>query len=238
MEQPILEFRHVTKSYKDFTLKDISFQLEQGYIFGLLGPNGAGKTTLLHQLMDSSSNYKGQILLNGVDIKTNPIQTKNQIGFISEQNSFFMEESPDTNGTYYAPFYSNFDTACFHNYLRKLDVPIYAQSLSTFSKGTFIKFQLAFAIAHHPVLYVMDEPTAGLDPVYRREFLHTLQEIIGTEKASIVLSTQITSDLDQIGDYIAFMKDGRLVFIKDHETLRDEMNDANSEVKKLADLFE
>jgi ABC-2 type transport system ATP-binding protein len=126
----------------------------------------------------------------------------------------------------------------FQATLKSFHIPIYAQPISTFSKGTMVKFQLAFALAHHPLLYLMDEPTAGLDPIFRRDFLGILQEIVATEKASIILSTHITSDLDKIADYIGFLEGGRLICYEDRETLAETLfSEKASSHLKIADLF-
>ncbi len=102
-----------------------------------------------------------------------------------------------------------------------------------------IKFQLAFALAHHPVLYLMDEPTAGLDPVFRKDFLKLLQEIVAKENASMMISTHITSDLDKFADYIAFLENGKLARFEDRETLEEVFASNTGGARlQLADLFE
>lgn len=234
----ILEFQHVSKHFKNFSLNDISFSLDKGFIMGLVGPNGAGKTTLLHLLMNQFKSYEGNIFVNGINIKDNKIATRQCIGFVSEANHFFSEYDAMTNINLYSFLYDNFDLNCFEHYARIMNVPLHANPLSIFSKGTLVKFQLAFAIAHHPLLYVLDEPTAGLDPVFRRDFLRILQEVVANENASVLISSHITSDLDKIADYIAFLDQGELKLLKDKESLEEEFRSEHSNAHfHVSDLF-
>lgn len=219
----IFEFKNVKFSYDNFSIKDVCFSLEKGYIMGLVGRNGAGKTTLFNLLSCQLKNYQGEILVNGYSCRDSKQYIMDNVAFISEEQPFFMDENALNNGEYLGVYYSNWDMFRFKDNLKQFEVPQYT-SIKDLSKGTFIKFQLAFALAHNPMLYVMDEPTAGLDPVFRREFLTLLQAIIETEEASILFSTHITSDLDKIADYITMIDDGKILFAKDIEELRNEFN--------------
>lgn len=238
--RPVLEFRHVSKQFKQFAIQDVSFSLERGYIMGLVGPNGAGKTTLFRLLLNQYKHYEGTIFLDGLYNKMCDVEVKDRIGLISDENPFFLDYDATTNAKLYAPLYSNFDMDLFESSLISFGVPISIQKpLSTYSKGTMIKFQLAFALAHHPVLYLMDEPTAGLDPIFRRDFLKLLQEIVATENASILISTHITSDLDKIADYIGFLDHGRLIRYEDREALEAQLlEEKGSSRLRISDLFE
>lgn len=224
----VLEFQHVSLTWSDFSLKDISFSLAPGYIMGLVGYNGAGKTTLFGLIENKYKKYDGIILIDGYDCRTQESKVKDITAFISDEQPFFFEETALKNAEIFSPYYSTWDMLLFRKYLNQFEIST-STKIKDFSRGTFLKFQLAFAIAHHPLLYVMDEPTAGLDPVFRYDFLRIIQGIVAEENASILLSTHNTSDLDKIADYITMLDNGRILFTKDVETLSDEIHDNGNE---------
>ncbi len=221
MTEKALEFQHVSFAWPDFSLTDVSFSLERGYLMGLVGFNGAGKSTLFHLMENKIRNYKGSIFIDGFDCRLQEPKVKDNTAFISDDQSYFYEETADGNADFLGPYYSDWDKETFRHYLDRFEISR-TMKLKEYSRGTFIKFQLAFAIAHHPLLYVMDEPTAGLDPVFRYDFLRILQEILDKENASVLLSTHNTGDLDKIADYITLIDNGQIIFSKDVETLSDE----------------
>src|SRR5699024_145156 len=100
-----------------------------------------------------------------------------------------------------APLYDNWNEALFESYLKQFDLP-FKKKIKHFSKGMKMKCSLLFALAHEPEFIMMDEPTAGLDPIFRRELLDILQTLMIKENQTILLSTHITTDLDQIADYV------------------------------------
>ena len=101
----ILEFINVTGTSKKYALQDINFSLEAGYIMGLAGKNGAGKSTLLDYIMNPRQQYSGEIRINGVNIRDNHRNMMNKIGFISDNNSFFLERTAEQNGEILGPLY-------------------------------------------------------------------------------------------------------------------------------------
>lgn len=211
MIQNVLEFEQVNLTWPDFTLTDISFSLKRGYIMGLVGYNGAGKTTLIHLMENKIRKYQGTILINGLDCRTQEAKVKDITAFISEEQVFFFEETAERNAEILSPYFTSWDKKLFESYLDRFEISRMTK-IKDYSRGTYLKFQLAFAIAHHPMLYVMDEPTAGLDPVFRYDFLRIIQEIISEEEASVLFSTHNTGELDKIADYITMLDGGRIVF--------------------------
>lgn len=217
----VLEFKHVSLVWPDFTIDDVTFSLEKGYIMGLVGYNGAGKTTLFRLMANQYKKYKGEILIAGYNCRNQEEKVKDITAFISDDQNFFFEENVMKNAEIYSRYYSNWDIYTFQKYLDCFEISKHSK-IADLSRGTFLKFQLAFAAAHHPVLYAMDEPTAGFDPVFRYDFLRIIQGIVADENASILFSTHNTSDLDKIADYITMLDNGRVLFCKDVETLFDE----------------
>jgi ABC-type oligopeptide transport system ATPase subunit len=144
---PVLEYQHVSKQLKGFSITDVSFTLEYGYIMGLVGPNGAGKTTLFNLLLNQLEQYEGDIFVDGLPAKNNDIKVKDRIGFISEENSFFLGSDALTNAKLYAPLYSTFDMDLFQSTLKSFHIPIY----------TLLSLPFKF-LAMEPTIYYLHVP--------------------------------------------------------------------------------
>lgn len=206
----LLEFEHVTGTSGKFRLEDIHFSLPAGFIMGLAGKNGAGKTTLMDYIMNPKKQYNGTIRINGVDIRENHVQMRNQIGFVSDVNQFLVERTANQNAEILGSLYDKWDMKLFQETMRKMDLSI-AKTVGKMSRGEMMKFQLAFAVAHKPALYLLDEVTAGMDPVFRIDFFKMLQEIICTEEVSVLLTSHIQTEIGQKTDYVGIMENGRLI---------------------------
>ncbi len=206
----MLEFKNVSGKEKDFNLKDINFVLPAGYIMGLAGKNGAGKSTLLDYILNRQQRYTGEILLDGRDIRHGHIAALGKIGFISEDNIFPMEKTAKSIAEVYGQIYDVWDKELFCSAMAKMEVPT-DQWLCRLSRGQYLKFQTAFAMAHKPKLYLVDEATAGMDPVFRIEYFQILQEIIAQEKASVLMTSHIEDEIARKMDYVGIMEAGKLV---------------------------
>lgn len=200
---------------KKFTVEDINIELPYGYICGITGENGAGKTTLLEAIVDSKANYTGQISVCGMDLKENHVRLNQKIAYLSEDRKFFNERSAIQNAQMLSILYEEFDMEIFKSALDKMKLP---QSRNVFemSRGEFMKFQLAFAMAQKPALYIMDEVTAGMDPVFKVDFFRMVHEIIEDESASVIMITHIEEEITKQMDYIGVMEQGRLVSYKEN----------------------
>ncbi len=217
-ERVVLSVQSLYKKFKDFEIDDISFSLPAGYIMGLIGRNGAGKTTILKLIQNVTVKDKGSVTICGYDSRRQEIKAKNEIGFVADHCPFMKKYTLLENSELFGKYYKDFERELFLSYLRRFQLNP-EQILLSLSKGMESRFELAFALSHHPKLLIMDEPTDGLDPIFRREFLQLLQELITQEKMAILFSTHITSDLDKVADYITLVDQGRLVLSQDKETL-------------------
>ena len=220
MKNQLLVVNNLCKKYRDFQLKNVSFTLDAGYILGLVGQNGAGKTTLMKLIQNIVAKTSGDVIIDGLDYKKNEIEIKNRIGFIME-SPFFELYTLEENGKVFGRFYKHYNHKEFLGYLKQFGLAK-EKKYGELSKGMQTKFQLSFALSHQARLLILDEPTGGLDPVFRREFLTLLQEVVESENIGIIISTHITNDLDKIADYIALIDQGELLFCKTKEELLDE----------------
>lgn len=207
----ILEFKNVTGKTKHFNLKDVSFTLEPGYIMGLAGKNGAGKSTLIDYIMSLKQQYTGDIFIEGVNIRDKHYHMMNRIGFISDNNEGFLrDKSVKENSEIFGPLYDDWDESRFYQVMKKMNLSS-SKIVGKMSRGELFKFQTAFAMAHKPALYLIDEATAGMDPVFRIDYFKILQEIIAEEEASILMTSHIQDEIQRKMDFVGVMEDGKLV---------------------------
>lgn len=239
--RPALKVQGLTKSFfhfgeGKFTIKDVSFTLERGYMLGLIGRNGAGKSTLLRMILQNLPRKYGTVEIAGYDVATHTAEAKKLLGYVGEDFYFLPKETLRENGKVLGMFYPEFDTERYLELLGRFEVG--AEKLAgQLSKGETTKAQLAFALAHKPELLILDEPTGGLDPVVRREFLYILQSELVEERMGIIFSTHITEDLDKVADYIAMMEKGKLLFYETKEELLERLTGENGERLTLKQLM-
>lgn len=214
-----IQCENIVKKYKDFLLKSVSLTIKPGYLTGLIGVNGSGKTTLINIIAGLDTDFEGKVNINGIDIKKNTSEAKQEIGLISEKLSFFMDKTAYENGVLLGEYFNNWSMEDYYIWLDKMNIPK-RQPLYQFSKGMKMKFQVSFAMAHSPKFLLLDEPTAGFDPVFRKDFLNMLQDILNQD-IGILMSTHITSDLDKIADYIILLDNGEIKINDTKEALED-----------------
>ncbi len=220
MGEKCLELKNVCKSFRDFTLNNISFTLPQGYIMGLVGPNGAGKTTTIQLILNMLEKDTGEILVFGKDNVVCEKEIKQDIGTVFD-NIFYVDSwtVKDTEKAV-SIFYNNWRHDIFTDMLKRFDLPK-NKKIGEFSRGMQMKLMLACAFSHNAKLLILDEPTSGLDPVTRDEFLEILQDYIKDGERSVLFSTHITSDLEQVADYITLVNQGNMIFTGSMEDLLD-----------------
>ena len=223
MEKTILLLKHVTgiqrrsllwdqagAANKRFVLRDINLQLKAGYIYGLIGENGAGKTTLMHYILKDTIPYKGHIYIEATDIRKDHAQILNRIGYVSGDRRFFENCTAGQNAGLLGAFYENFHEEIFTDAMAAMNLSA-RKVYKTMSRGERLKFQLAFAMAHEPCLYLLDEVTAGMDPVFRVDFFRLLQQIIRDGRACVLMTSHITEEIETRTDYVGVMVNGSLV---------------------------
>ena len=211
-----LEYVHVTGKGKGFRLEDVSFSLESGYVMGLVGKNGAGKSMLLRYMIQEKKWYTGQILLDGKEIHKEWALSMRKIGYVSEDRKFFVGISAYENAKLLSLYYPAFDWIKFEEQMKRMNVSS-EKIIGKMSRGERIKFQMAFAMAYSPKLYLLDEATAGMDPIFVREFYRIVRECMEEEDVSVILVTHNMEELCRIADYVGVLEQGRLVSFGENE---------------------
>ncbi|WP_409343624.1 ABC transporter ATP-binding protein [Paenibacillus sp. MBLB4367] len=205
-----LDIRNLYKKYPNFQLKDVSFQLEKGYIMGFIGANGAGKTTTIKSILKMIHIDSGEVHILGKNIAEHEIKLKQEIGCAFGGIDFYTRSKMKTLTDVIKKFYKNWDDETYYNYLRrfKLDEN---KKIAELSAGMKVKYNLAIALSHGAKLLVLDEPTSGLDPAARDDLLDIFQELVVDGEISILFSTHITSDLEKCADFITFIEKGQII---------------------------
>lgn len=187
---------------------------------GYVGQNGAGKTTTLHLISHLFRANSGDISIDNVRFETDPIAYRSLIGYVGDSSYFPEDMTAKDVRMVLKDFYSSFRTETFDHYLEKWKLPLKSK-ISTYSRGMKVKLMFAAVLSRDTKLLVLDEATNGLDPKVRREILALLQEYISDGTRSVLFSTHILEDLEQIADYIFFIDHGKKIFCEAKDDLTE-----------------
>ncbi len=210
--------RDVKKTYKEFMLAIKELSLERGYVMGLVGRNGAGKSTTIKILMNLIYPDCGEVRVLGLKQPEQDMEIKRRVGYVSEEPVFYEEMTVGWMAGLVKRYYPTWDDALYQGYLRKF-VMDPRKKVKELSRGMKVKLGLLLALSHRPELLIMDEPTSGIDPVVRHELLAEISEIIRDEERTVLFSSHITQDIEQIADYIGIIDQGKLVDCDDKESM-------------------
>ena len=214
----VLQLIDLEKDYGDFVLDKVTFAVPSGSIVGLIGENGAGKTTTINLILHAAEKDGGQISVLGKDHLAFEKEIKQKIGVITDE-SHFPENFTVTDVEKFIKFmYPCWKQKLFNDYVQKFKLPV-KKPIKTFSKGMKKKLDFAVALSHDAQFLIIDEATSGLDPVMRDDILDLLLDFVQEEQRAVLFSSHITSDLERIADYIAFLHDGKIVFFKPKDEL-------------------
>ncbi|MCI8608573.1 MAG: ABC transporter ATP-binding protein [Firmicutes bacterium] len=217
-EQDCLNIQGLAKRYDGFYLDHIDLTVPRGAIVGLIGENGAGKSTMIKAALDLIQKDEGEAKFFGKTLAEEPIGLREEIGVVFDSLNFSEVLTMKQVGSICKNIYRNWDGQAWNHYMERFGLTS-DRRLKDFSKGMKMKCSLAVALSHHARLLILDEPTSGLDPVVREEVLDLFLDFMQDEDHGILLSSHITSDLEKIADYIAFIHEGKLLFQKNKDEI-------------------
>ncbi|OMF36695.1 ABC transporter ATP-binding protein [Paenibacillus sp. FSL H8-0548] len=227
-----LDIKNLNKKYEHFQLKNVSFQLEKGYIMGFIGANGAGKTTTIKSILNLIRMDSGEIQILGRNMTEHEVQLKQEIGFAFGDINFYTRSKIKTLTNMIKRFYSNWDDKTYYKYLKKFNL-IEDKKIAELSTGMKVKYSLALALSHGAKLLILDEPTSGLDPIARDNLLDIFQELVQDGEISILFSSHITSDLEKCADYITYIHNGQIINSAEKEEFIDTYRLLNGKKEQL-----
>lgn len=221
-----VEVSHLTRKFHNFSaVDDISFYIPEGEIFGLLGPNGAGKTTTIRILCGVLLPSAGSVNVLGYDVARHPEEVKRRIGYMSQKFSLYNDLSPLENLNFYASIYGVPRKECparVEELLRMADLKGHERQRTGSLSGAWRqRLALACAIVHRPAMLFLDEATAGVDPIARREFWDLIYQLAGTG-VSVLATTHYMDEADYCNT-IGMMYQGQMVALASPERLKAEM---------------
>ena len=223
--RPILECQRLTKKYGSFfALSDLNLSLERGQIVGLLGPNGSGKTTLIKLINGLLIPTDGHVMVNGLAPCPD---TKRIVSYLPDQDFLDKHMRVSEILSYYQDFYDNFNTERAAM-LDSLEIDRHSR-LQSLSKGTKEKVQLVLVMSRDADLYILDEPIGGVDPAARDYILQTMLANYN-QNATLLISTHLISDIENILDRVLFLKNG-------HLTLNASVDEIRTEYGKSVDVM-
>ena len=217
-----IELSHIRKSFGDFAIRDLSLAVPSGTLCGLVGENGAGKSTTIRLRIGALRPDSGTAQVLGVDASSPAFQqVKEDVGVVLDEAYFPESLNAVQVGKILANTYRQWDQGLYDSFLDRFQLPP-AKAFKDYSRGMRMKLAIAAALSHHPKLLVLDEATAGLDPIVRDEVLDIFNEFTREEDHSILISSHILSDLEKLCDYIAFLHQGELLFCAEKDQLLEE----------------
>lgn len=236
MTNNALEIKNLDVSIGKFSLNNVNFSVEKGTIMGFIGKNGSGKTTLIKTILNMISKVGGEVLFDGTAMYGNEETVKAKIGVVFDSLIYPLNFKPTKIKRMISPFYKTFDHKKFDELMNRFELDP-NKKLSAYSKGMQMKFGVVMALCHNPELIILDEPTAGLDPIARADVIDLLLELMQKEERAILFSTHITSDLEKIADYITMIDNGKIVFSKGKDELLDTYTLAHIDKEVMTDTI-
>ncbi|MEH6892145.1 ABC transporter ATP-binding protein [Bacillus sp. JJ864] len=208
-------------------IRDINVTITEGKIIGLVGDNGSGKTTLLKMIVGLQHPSQGDIFIAGKKVSR---ETKNIVSFMSDRPIFEEWMTVKDALFFYRDFYEDFDIQKAVDTIAKLKIPL-EEKINALSKGMVEKLQLILTFSRHAKLYVLDEPLGGIDLVSREHVLELILQFY-REDCTILISTHLISEIENLFDEVIFLKDGEIVLYENVEDLRFQRGKAIHELFK------
>ena len=219
MSDYAIEIKNLVKKFDGFTLGPIDLSIPKGAIVGYIGQNGAGKSTSIKLLLGLLKKDLGEIKILGYD-NPNSIELKDKIGVVFDDLLVPEEMTLVDLEKFCSRVYSKWDRDFFYQLKKKFNLSE-KQVVKSYSRGMRMKLSMAVALSHNAEILILDEATSGLDPIVREEILDFLLDFMQEENHTILISSHILSDLEKVADYIAFINDGKVLFVEAKDELKE-----------------
>ncbi|WYP26783.1 ABC transporter ATP-binding protein [Alkalihalobacillus sp. FSL W8-0930] len=216
----LLEVQELNKTYEDssFGLQDITFSIPYGSIVGFIGENGAGKSTTMGSILGTLPKDSGIIKMFGEEMDSSDVHLKEEIGVVFDTMKLVGGLTVAKLERVFREIYSNWSKETYFQLIQLFSLPK-NKHVSAFSRGMSMKLSIAVALSHEAKLLILDEATAGLDAGGREDVLNVLKEFVKNQDRSILMSSHISSDIEQMADQLVFIKGGRILLQASKDTI-------------------
>lgn len=219
--EPVIQIRSVSKRFgKRAILHDLNLTVARGQTFAFLGRNGAGKTTTIRMLLGLHKPDAGTVRVLGLDPAKDAMEIRRRVGYLAEDQHMFGWMTVAQMISFTAPFYPTWNHDWANHLAKKFDLPMKTK-VKVLSKGQGVRLGLLLALAHHPRLIILDDPTLGLDPIVRKEFLRDLVTHFHGSAVTIFFSSHLLYEVEPVADSVAILDRGSIVRHSPTEQLRD-----------------
>jgi ABC-2 type transport system ATP-binding protein len=216
----VIETEKLTKSYGSHRgIVEVDLAVQKGEVFGFLGPNGAGKTTTIRTLLDLIRPTSGSARVFGIESSADPVAIHRRIGYLPGEFALYDRLTGGQHLEYFANLRGGVDPAYQASLVERFDLDP-SRKFKEYSKGNKQKVALVIALQHRPELLMLDEPTAGLDPLVQQTFFGVLREAVA-DGATVFLSSHILSEVEKTADRVGIIREGLLVKVGTVDDLRD-----------------
>ena len=205
---------------KEEVLKGVDLAVSEGSIFGFLGRNGAGKTTTIKLLLGLLRPQAGVCKVNEFDSQTEAMSVRKIVGYMAEDQQMYGWMRIEQIVKWVASFYPGWDDKFTSKLLEILELPCKSK-VKTLSKGQNSKLALLLALGHRPKVVILDDPTLGLDPIARKEFLRYVISLLQSNGVTVFFSSHLLYEIEPVADHVAILDNGVIVKIGKTEMLRE-----------------
>jgi len=233
---PVIDVNKLTRRFDTKTaLDDVTLAIPRGAVYGLVGANGAGKTTLIKHILGLLRAQSGSVRVFGLDPVADPVGVLSRIGYLAEENDLPGWMRVDELIRYSRAFRPSWDDS-YAEELRESFALDPAAKIKNLSKGQKARVGILIALAYRPDLLVLDEPSSGLDPIVRRDILGAIIRTVADEGRTVVFSSHLLEEVEQVADYVTMINKGRIVLSAPLNEIR-EAHRVNGHVPSLDEIF-
>jgi ABC-2 type transport system ATP-binding protein len=223
MTEAAIEIQDLHFAYgRKKVLKGVNLSVPKGAIFGFLGPNGSGKTTTIKTMLGLQRPQKGRCTICGLDSFTDDLEVRRRIGFMAEDQQMYGWMTVEQMIRWVAGFYKNWDGPFADELTKRLKLP-QGQKVGALSKGQNSSLALLLALGHRPEVVILDDPTLGLDPLARKDFLRHVIDLLQDNKVTVFFSSHLLYEIEPVADHIAILHDGVILRSGKTEEIREQV---------------